>query len=92
MVRSIHPAPPTAVRSVGDALNEKGISFRYYGAGYRLALSGNAEAAALYCDICNPFQYQSSIMGDAAKRAENLKDTTDLYADIAAGTLPRCPT
>ncbi len=25
--------PPTAVRSIGDALNEKGISFRYYGAG-----------------------------------------------------------
>jgi phospholipase C len=87
---SLDPAgvPPTAVRSIGDALNEKGISFRYYGAGYRLALSGNAEAAALYCDICNPFQYQSLIMGDAAKRAENLKDTTDLYADIAAGTLP----
>ena len=80
--------PPTAVRSIGDALNEKGVSFRYYGAGYRLALSGNAEAAALYCDICNPFQYQSSIMGDAAQRAEHLKDTTDLYADIAGGTLP----
>ncbi len=77
--------PPSSVRSIGDALIGKGISFRYYGGGYNAALSGNAS---LYCDICNPFQYQTSIMGDPASRAAHLKDTQDLFADIEAGSLP----
>jgi phospholipase C len=77
--------PPSSVRSIGDALNEKGISFRYYGGGFDLALNGNA---LLYCPICNPFQFQTSIMSSPALRAEHLKDTKDLFADIDAGTLP----
>ncbi len=77
--------PPSSVRGIGDALNEKGVSFRYYGSGYNAALGGNAS---LYCNICNPFQYQTSIMADPASRAMHLKDTQDLLADIEAGTLP----
>jgi phospholipase C len=42
----------------------------------------------VYCNICNPFLYQSYVMTNAKKRAANLKDTTDLYSDIAAGALP----
>ena len=73
------------MRSIGDALNEKGIPFRYYGGGFNAASSGSA---LFYCDICNPFQYQSSIMADPASRAAHLKDTRDLLTDIEAGTLP----
>ena len=73
------------MRSIGDALNEKGIPFRYYGGGFNAALSGNA---LFYCDICNPFQYQASIMADPASRAAHLKDTQDLLGDIEAGALP----
>ena len=40
-----------------------------------------------YCNICNPFQYQTSIMTDPAARA-NIVDTTELYTDIQNGTLP----
>ena len=76
---------PSSVRSIGDALNEKGIPFRYYGGGFNAALGGNA---LFYCDICNPFQYQASIMADPASRAAHLKDTQDLLGDIEAGTLP----
>jgi hypothetical protein len=32
-----------------------------------------------YCAICNPFQYDTSIMMHAAIRKAHLKDTIDLY-------------
>ena len=41
-----------------------------------------------YCNICNPFQYDTSIMADASVRTTHIQDTTDLYSDIQNGTLP----
>jgi phospholipase C len=41
-----------------------------------------------YCQICNPFQYASSIMANAAVRTAHMKDVSDLDAAIAASTLP----
>ena len=44
-----------------------------------------------YCNICNPFQYDTSIMANPAIRAAHLADITGpggLYTDIANGTLP----
>ncbi len=41
-----------------------------------------------YCNICNPFQYDTSIMADATVRTAHMKDTADLYNDIQGGTLP----
>jgi phospholipase C len=43
-------------------------------------------AGALYCQICNPFQYATSIMTN--NPSSHLKDTVDLIADIQHGTLP----
>src|SRR6202043_3204613 len=102
--------PPSPVRTIGDALIEKNVSWAYYGGAYNdaVALSNaavaanptnpNLGAAALadpahalgvaYCQICNPFQYATSIMGDTAQRTAHIKDTVDLLADIQADTLP----
>jgi phospholipase C len=53
------------------------------------ALADPAHAMGVaYCQICNPFQYAKSIMGDAAQRAEHIKDTSDLITDIETNTLP----
>ena len=41
-----------------------------------------------YCNICNFFQYSTSIMTNAAVRQAALKDTADLYADLKSGNLP----
>jgi phospholipase C len=41
-----------------------------------------------YCQICNPFQYAKSIMGDPVQRAAHIKDTADLITDIHNNTLP----
>src|SRR6185295_19613972 len=72
--------PPTIQRSIGDSLTDKGISWRFYG--------GGLNRGTGYCQICNPFEYQTRFMADPAARAEHIKDTVDLYADIANGTLP----
>jgi phospholipase C len=82
--------PPSNLRTIGDALLEKKISWRYYGANWNryVADVNGTDPADNYCDICNPFQYSTSIMTNAAVRTEHLKDTTDLYEDIARGYLP----
>jgi len=107
--------PPSPVRTIGDALNEKSISWAYFGGSYNdaVALSNDAVTAGIaatlnsstalgeaaladpahslgvaYCQICNPFQYATSIMGNPAQRAAHIKDTVDLLADIQADTLP----
>lgn len=55
------------------------------GYGNALIQPGQADE---YCNICNPFQYDTSIMADATIRTAHIQDTTNLYSDIANGTLP----
>jgi phospholipase C len=106
--------PPSPVKTIGDSLNAKNISWAYFGGNYNNAVAlsnfaaapGNskilnstsgpltaaAEAdpahamGALYCQICNPFQYASSIMTN--NPSAHLKDTVDLIADIQNNALP----
>jgi phospholipase C len=89
----VFTVPPSSLRNIGDVLNDKKISWAYYGDQWNVYLtdkyqlefnSGQDE----YCNICNWAQYSTSIMTNAAVRTEHLKDTTDLYAAISAGTLP----
>jgi phospholipase C len=102
--------PPSPVRTIGDALSAKNVSWAYFGGSYNDAVilsneavaanpaSPNLTEAALadpahalgiaYCQICNPFQYASSIMGNAAVRQAHVQDTVDMIADIQNNTLP----
>ena len=102
--------PPSSVRTIGDALIEKSISWAYYGGAYNDAValsnaavaanptSPNLSAAAVadpahalgvaYCQICNPFQYATTIMADPAVRTAHIKDTADLITSIQNNTLP----
>lgn len=89
--------PPSSLRTIGDALNDKNISWSYYGGGYNAAVrvaSGTPRdafdqlVAANYCDICNFVSYTTSIMGNAAQRNAHVKDVTDFFADVDRGTLP----
>jgi phospholipase C len=61
-----------------------------YGPKGSLNQLGNAviQNADEYCNICNPFQYDTSIMTNAAVRTAHIQDTADLYTDIQNGTLP----
>ena len=89
--------PPSNVRTIGDALNEKGISWAYYGGAYNAAIalehdptSTNplVQVGAAYCNICNFESYANSIMGNATQRAAHIKDATDFFAAIDNSTLP----
>jgi phospholipase C len=91
--------PPSSLRTIGDALNEKNISWAFYGGGFNAAArfdSGSSDPVDVmigtggdfYCDICNPFQYASSIMGDPAQRAAHIKDATDFFESLGQGRLP----
>jgi phospholipase C len=88
---TVFTIPPSPLRNIGDALNEKNISWAYYGDQWNTYLAnpdGNyVTADNTYCNICNPFQYSTSIMTSASGRAHN-QDTADLYQAIKAGTLP----
>ena len=78
------------MRTIGDALNDKQISWAYYGDQLNRYLNDKYETSPedAYCNICNWAQYSTSIMTNAAVRTAHLKDTTDFYAGIANGTLP----
>jgi len=91
--------PPSSLRTLGDALNEKNISWAFYGGGFNAAArldNGSTDPVDVligtggdwYCDICNPFQYAASIMGNPAQRAAHIKDATDFFSDLDRGELP----
>ena len=89
--------PPTNIRTIGEALNDKGISWAYYGGAYNAAVKRTNDPTSTdpavqigraYCNICNFESYSNAIMGNAAQRAAHIKDTTDFFAAIENSTLP----
>ncbi len=88
--------PPSTLRNIGDELLENSISWKYYGDQFNAYLTDKYQqnygavgaSSDQYCNICNFFQYSTSIMTNAAVRTAHLKDTVDLYSDIASGNLP----
>jgi len=81
--------PPSSVRTIGDALIEKNISWAYYGGAFNEAVAaGVDDDLTPFCPICNPFQYAASIMADDAVRKEHTKDILDLFSAIDSDTLP----
>ena len=89
--------PPINVRTIGEALNEKHISWAYYGGAYNAAVELQHNPAstdptvlvgAAYCNICNFESYATAIMGDPDQRAAHIKDATDFLAAIDNDSLP----
>jgi phospholipase C len=94
--------PGTTQRSIGDVLLENKVSWKSYndqwnqyaglngypGDPYQLNYGTVGPNSDQYCNICNGFQYQKQIMTNDKIRTEHIVDTTELYKDIAGGTLP----
>lgn len=87
---TVFTVPPSTVRTIGDALLEKNISFKWYGDQWNLYKTDPyfQNPADVYCNICNFLQYSTSIMTNPALVAAHIQDTTDLYTDIQNNTLP----
>jgi phospholipase C len=93
--------PPSNLRTIGETLNEKDISWAYYGGAYNAAVAltrlqrqgGTTTDPTIlvgksYCNNCNFESYSSAIMGDPAKRAAHIRDATDFFAAVDDGSLP----
>jgi phospholipase C len=93
---TVFTIPPSSVRSIGDELITEKISWKYYGDQwnnyvpdpYQLNFAAIGAKTDEYCTICNPFQYDTSIMSNASVRTAHIQDTANLYDDIKNGTLP----
>jgi phospholipase C len=88
--------PPSSTPGIGDVLNARNISWKYYGDQwnnyvddpYQINYGTAGPNADEYCNICNPFQYDTSIMSHPDQVAEHIQDSVNLYSDIANHTLP----
>jgi phospholipase C len=88
--------PPSSVPSIADVLIANNISWAYFGEDWNAYVNDPSlfQPGAEYCNICNPFLYETKIMTGADPvtgvpyRIQNLKDTTDLYDDLSTGELP----
>jgi phospholipase C len=93
---TVFTIPPSPTPTIGDTLLNKGISWKYYGDQwdnyvpdpYQLNYGAIGQGTDEYCNICNPFQYETRIMKYDDTRTAHMQDTIDLYNDIAHGTLP----
>jgi phospholipase C len=75
--------PATTQRSIGDVMSAYNVSWKYYAGGFKFVGTGSPLAAD--CEICNPFEYEASYPGMVA---DHMRDVTDLFVDLANGTLP----
>jgi phospholipase C len=88
--------PPSSTPSIGDDLNKANVTWKYYGDQwnnyvndpYELNWGAKGPNSDEYCNICNPFQYDTSIMANPEQLAAHIQDTVNLYSDITNGTLP----
>src|SRR6516225_10115162 len=91
-LNTVFTIPPSSVRNIGDALLKKKVSFAYFGDQFNPYLANPLNNYVTpdnqYCNICNFFQYSTSIMTNEKVRAAALQDTLDLYNDLMTGDLP----
>jgi phospholipase C len=82
--------PPTSQKSIGDDLVANNVPFKYYGEDWDLFVTDPSESNSFneYCNICNPFEYQTQFFATQAAREKYQADTTQLYEDIDTGNLP----
>jgi phospholipase C len=93
-LNTVFTIPPSSVPNIGDALLQKNVTFAYFGDQFNAYLANPYNNYVTpdnqYCNICNFFQYSSSIMTNAAVRSAALQDTLDLYNDLASCTASSC--
>jgi phospholipase C len=94
-INSPHPAsvtdktllvPMQTAPTIGDRLNDRGISWTWYSGGWSQALLGHGDPLFQYHH--QPFAYYANYADGTPAKAEHLRDELDFYNDVAAGKLP----
>jgi acid phosphatase len=98
-----HPAPPQTMKTIGDTLSAKGVTWAWYAGGWDAALADgrrdpkakreviyNAGAGSpIFQPHHQPFNYFARFAPGTAERARHLKDEKEFMAAIEDGTLPQ---
>ena len=91
-LNTVFTVPPSSVKNIGDDLLAQNISFAYFGDQFNAYLANPYNNYVTpdntYCNICNFFQYSTSIMTNPTVRQMALQDTTAFCADLKSGNLP----
>ncbi len=72
--------------TIGDRLDEKGISWAWYSGGWRDALAGRPHPNFQFHH--QPFAYFANWADGTAAKAQHLKDEDEFRRDLERGTLP----
>jgi len=97
-----HPLPPQTLKTIGDTLSAKGVSWVWYAGGWNAALADGRRDPTIKRSVIysrepgspifqphhQPFNYYARFAPGTPDRARHLKDGDDFLADIARGTLP----
>ena len=97
------PLPPSGMKTIGDALSAKNVTWAWYSGGWNEALADGMRPAADKRKVIytradgslnfqphhQPFNYYSRYAPGTKDRAEHLKDGSDFLKAIETGTLPQ---
>lgn len=78
--------PPQTYATIGDRLDDNGVSWVWYSGGWSAAESGHPQGDFQFHH--QPFVYFARFAEGTAARRDHLKDETDFIAAARAGTLP----
>jgi phospholipase C len=78
--------PEQTATTIGDRLNDAGVSWAWYSGGWDNAIIGHADP--LFQFHHQPFAYYANYADDTPGRAAHLKDESDYYTDVLSGQLP----
>ncbi len=97
------PLPASKMKTIGDTLSDKGVSWVWYSGGWNAALADGmrpasekrkviytrAEGSLNFQTHHQPFNYYARFAPGTKDRAEHLKDGDDFVKAIETGTLPQ---
>src|SRR5207244_5893163 len=100
---SAYTLPPQTLKTIGDTLSAKGVSWAWYAGAWNLAVKDgmqdpaakrqviyyNENGAPYFVAHHQPFNYFARFAPATADRSEHLKDYLDLVAGIEKGVLPQ---
>jgi phospholipase C len=78
--------PPQTLPTIGDRLDEKGISWTWYSGGWNAALAGRYDHQFQFHH--QPFAYFKTYGDGTEGKRRHLRDEADFLADIDGGRLP----
>lgn len=79
--------PSLTYATIGDRMNDKGVTWAWYGGGWANAAAGNPSSGFPYHH--HPFAYFANYAQGTPGRAAHLKDASTFWADLRNGAIPQ---